>query len=242
MLRDEEDAMGHLMWDHFQGQEVHEVVEREDGYIEATNGPAAYFAPYEEWAPHEQRAMAFARGRVLDIGVGAGRHALHLQEQGLDVTGADISPRALRVAEERGLAKIVGAGVTQLSRRVGTFDTLMMMGNNFGLFANPRRMRWLLRRFAAMTGDGARIIAETRDVYRTDVAEHLAYQASNRDRGRMSGQIRIRVRYKRRATPWFDYLMVSREELEDLLEGSAWQVSEFVEPDGEVYVAVLEKR
>ena len=242
MLRDEQDAMGHLIWDHYQGQVVHEVVEREDGYIEATSGPASYFAPYEEWTPHEQRAMAFARGRVLDIGVGAGRHALYLEDQGLDVTGADISPRALRVARERGLRSIVEAGVTALSRRVGTFDTLMMMGNNFGLFANPSRMRWLLRRFAAMTGDEGRIIAETRDVYQTDVPEHLAYQASNRRRNRMSGQIRLRVRYKRYATPWFDYLMVSRKELNELLAGSAWQVHEFVEPDGELYAAVLEKR
>ncbi len=234
--------MGHLMWDHFHGQEVHEVVEREDGYIDTTNGPASYFAPFEKWGPHEQRAMAYARGRVLDIGVGAGRHALYLQDRGLDVTGVDISPLALRVASERGLRHTVEAGVTQLSRRMGIFDTLTMMGINFGLFANPRRMRWLLRRFAGMTGDDARVIAETRDVYQTDVPEHLTYQASNRQRGRMSGQIRIRVRYKRYATPWFDYLMVSREELQGLLEGSAWQVEEFVEPDGEIYVAVLEKR
>lgn len=233
--------MGHLMWDHFQGQEVHEIVEREDGYIEATNGPAAYFAPFEAWAPHEQRGVGFARGRVLDIGVGAGRHALHLQDQGLDVTGTDISPGALRVARARGLRKTIGAGVTQLSRRRGVYDTLLMMGNNFGLFANPRRMRWLLQRFAGMTGEGGRLIAETRDVYQTDVPEHLAYQAANRRRNRMSGQIRIRVRYKRYATPWFDYLMVSRDELTDLLVGSAWHVREFVEPDGEIYVVVMEK-
>ncbi|MFQ5986287.1 MAG: methyltransferase domain-containing protein [Thermoplasmata archaeon] len=242
MLRDDEDAMGHLMWDHFQGQEVQEVVEREDGYIDVTNGPSSYFASYEDWARHEQRAMRYARGGVLDIGVGAGRHALYLQDQGLGVTGVDISPRALRVARERGLRRTEAAAVTQLSRRLGTFDTLMMMGNNFGLFANPRRMRWLLRRFAGMTTEAARIIAETRDVYQTERPEHLEYHAWNRRRGRMSGQVRIRVRYRKYATPWFDYLMVSREELQALLAGTAWQVHRFVEPDGELYVAILEKR
>ncbi len=117
---------------------------------------------------------------------------------------------------------------------MGIFDTLTMKGINFGLFANPRRMRWLLRRFAGMTGEAARVNAETRDVYQTDIPEHLTYQASNRHRGRMSGQVRIRIRYKRYATPWFDYLMVSREELQGLLEGLSWRVKEFVEPDGEI--------
>lgn len=242
MLRDEEDAMGHLMWEHFQGQEVREVVEREDGFIDVTNGPAAYFAPYEEWAHHEQRAMRFARGRVLDIGVGAGRHALHLQDRGFDVTGVDVSPLALRVSRERGLKQTQGAAVTQVSRRMGTFDTLLMMGNNVGLFATPRRMRWLLRRFATMTRENARIIGETRDVYQTEIPEHLAYHAWNRRRGRMSGQVRIRVRYKKYATPWFDYLMLSRDELSTLLEGTAWKVHRFIEPEGELYVAILEKR
>ncbi len=129
--------MGHLMRDHFQGQEVHEVVEREDGFIESTSGPASYFAPFEEWGLHEQRAMASARGRVLDIGVGAGRHALYLQDQGLDVTGADISPLALRVARERGLGHTVEAGVPQLSRRLGTFDTLLMMGDQLRTVRQP---------------------------------------------------------------------------------------------------------
>ncbi|MEE9592692.1 MAG: class I SAM-dependent methyltransferase [Thermoplasmata archaeon] len=242
MLQDDEDAMGHLMWDHFQGQVVREVVEREDGYIDVTNGPAAYFAPYEEWAHHEQRGMRFARGRVLDIGVGAGRHALYLQDKGLDVTGVDVSPLALRVSQERGVRRTEGAAVTQLSRRMGTFDTLMMMGNNVGLFANPRRMRWLLRRFAGMTSEKARIIGETRDVYQTEIPEHLAYHAWNRRRGRMSGQVRLRVRYKKYATPWFDYLMLSREELRMLLKGTAWRIHRVIEPDGELYVAILEKR
>ena len=41
---------------------------------------------------------------------------------------------------------------------------------------------------------------------------HLAYQAWNRQLGRMPGQIRIRVRCVLHKTPWFDYLMVSQED------------------------------
>ncbi|MDG6899020.1 MAG: class I SAM-dependent methyltransferase [Nitrososphaerota archaeon] len=43
------------------------------------------------------------KGKVLDVGCGAGRVALYLQGWGLDVVGVDNSPFALRVARLRGV-------------------------------------------------------------------------------------------------------------------------------------------
>ncbi len=52
--------------------------------------------------------------------------------------------------------------------RWASFDTVLMMGNNFGLFANPRRAKWMLRRLKRLTGPNARIVAESLDIYGTD--------------------------------------------------------------------------
>ena len=58
----------------------------------------------------------------------------------------------------------------------------------------------------------------------------------------MSGQIRIRARYKRFATPWFDYLMVSPAEMETLLEGTGWRVTKRYEFDGaRFYAGIIER-
>jgi hypothetical protein len=67
---------------------------------------------------------------------------------------------------------------------------------------------------------GGRIVAESLDPYGTDIPHHVAYQRRNGSRGRMPGQLRIRVRYRRRGTPWFDYLIVLRDELEELVGGT----------------------
>jgi 2-polyprenyl-3-methyl-5-hydroxy-6-metoxy-1,4-benzoquinol methylase len=240
MLKKHEDAFGQGMYAYLKTGEAEEIVEREDGYIDVSMGPKNYLARYKDWPPHLKKAMKYAKGKVVDIGCGAGRHSLYLQDKGLDVLGIDNSPMALKVCKERGLKKTKPMTVTQMSKRMGTFDTILMLGNNWGLVGNPKRARWLLRRFYHMTSPEARIIAESMNVYDTDNPDHLWYHEYNRKRGREAGQIRLRARYKKYCTPWFDYLIVSKEEMEMILKGTGWQVKKYLD-HGPAYIAIIEK-
>jgi SAM-dependent methyltransferase len=241
MWREWEDAYGHALWDYLNGKGGFEIVERDDGFFDVAGGPKFYFSQYDEWPEHEKRAMEFVRGRVLDIGCGAGRHSLYLQERDFDVTCIDISPLAIKVCRERGIKKAYVMSITRVSRRLGVFDTILLLGNNFGLFANFRRARWLLRRFYTMTSDIGRIIAESRDPYETDEPAHIAYHRWNIERGRMGGQIRIRIRYKKYVTPWFDYLLVSKDEMESILENTGWTVYKYLDGESGMYIAIIDK-
>ncbi len=203
ILSSNRDAQGHEIFDYFQGnKEVREIVERDDGFIEDYAGPRTYFSEYENWAPREKVAIRAARGRVLDIGCGAGRHSLYLQKKRQRVLGVDVSPLAIRVCKLRGLRHARLLDITQLGPRLGRFDTILMLGNNFGLFRNRSQARSLLRRFLSMTTPGAKIIAESLDIYKPPVEpHHRRYHMLNKRRGRMPGQVRIRVRYRGFATP-----------------------------------------
>jgi len=241
MLKDYEDAYGHEIFDHFMGKTAVEIIEREDGFIDLSSGPVTYFQTYDEWSQHYKKAMEFVKGRILDIGCGAGRFSLYLQAKGHRVLGIDNSPKAVEVCLLRGLKEVKGIPITRISASLGKFDTILMLGNNFGLMSNPTRGKWLLQRFRQITNDNALIIAESNDIYQTDDPLHLEYHAYNRQRGRMSGQIRLRVRYRKRRTPWFDYLMVSKAEMEDILDGTGWRVRQFIDSDTSSYIAVIEK-
>jgi 2-polyprenyl-3-methyl-5-hydroxy-6-metoxy-1,4-benzoquinol methylase len=93
LTRDLEDAFGHLMYDYLHGKdETGEIVEREDGFVNISGGGKVYFSAYDDWPDYEKTAMKYTKGRVLDIGCGAGRHALFLQERGLEVVAIDNSP------------------------------------------------------------------------------------------------------------------------------------------------------
>jgi len=241
-LKPEEDAYGQEIWACYQGREVFEIVERDDCYIDpSAHGPKIYFLKYEDWSPYHRRAMDFVKGRVLDIGCGAGRHSLHLQKKGFDVLGIDNSPLAIKVSKLRGLKKAKVMSIEEISYKPDSFDTIIMMGNNFGLFGSSKKAQQLLKRFHEMTSKNALIVADTLDPYKTDNPDHLEYHKRNKEKGRMGGQVRIRIRFRKCVGRWFDYLMVSKEEMKKLLKGTGWKVKEFIDSEGSPYIAIIEK-
>lgn len=244
MLKTSQDAYGHQLSDFFRGRQVVEVVERDDGLIDPSESlPKYYLSEYKDWNPREKRAADYVKGRVLDIGCGGGRWSLFLQKKGHDVLGIDISPLAIEVCRQRGLRNVMVKSISEADSSLGKFDTILMMGNNFGLFGNPKQARQLLKRFYHTTNPCARIIAESLDIYKPPVDPvHRQYHLRNRRRGRMPGQVRIRIRYLRYASPWFDYLLVSKPEMIGILRGTGWKANRFItSKKGPAYVAIIEK-
>lgn len=212
-----------------------EIIERDDGFLDTAK--LVYFAPVTQWPAVERRALRWVRGRVLDAGLGAGRVALELQRRGRSVVGIDISPGAVEVARERGVRDVRLLAFEEVDDSIGQFDTIVMLGNNFGLFGSPSKARRLLRRLRPLAD---RIVAASIDPHATEDPAHLAYQERNRRRGRIAGQLRLRVRYRDLIGPWFDYLFVSPDEMASILEGTQWRITRLLQSGSAYYVAILE--
>jgi SAM-dependent methyltransferase len=238
------DAYGHELWACLTEGHAEEIVERDDGFISASDWPKRYFSDFKAWPTHERQSMRFVQGvRALDIGCGAGRVSLYLQRKGLRVTAIDNSPLAIRLCRQRGIKDARVLAVEEIDRLApASFDTVVMFGNNFGLFGSFVKARRLLRRLHRLTSPQAVILAESVNPYTTRVAAHVRYQRRNRERGRMGGQIRIRIRFGEFKGPWFDYLLVSPAEMKAILAGTGWRMREILQSgDGRVYLAVLAK-
>jgi SAM-dependent methyltransferase len=129
------------------GQGVFEISEREDGFIAASNWPPRYFSGYADWTRRELQAIRLVKGRVLDIGCGAGRFLLHLQQKGFKATGIDNSNGAVKVCKLRGVQDARHMSIDEIGRfKPASFDTVIMMGNNFGLFGGFKKAKRLLKK------------------------------------------------------------------------------------------------
>lgn len=243
-IKNNQDAFGeNLLAQYHSGIMSSELIERDDGYLDTGSDPGDYFSEYKNWSKGEQKAIARARGRVLDVGCGAGRHSLYLQQEGFDVTGIDNSPGAVKVCKLRGIKKALVLPIEAVDKfAAGSFDTVLMMGNNFGLFGSRKRAKLLLKKFAKITAPGGKIIAGSLNPYQTTNPDHLRYHKRNKKLGRMGGQIRFRIRYKSVIGKWFDYLFVSREEMQDILSETDWRAEKFIRSFGDNYLAIISKK
>jgi SAM-dependent methyltransferase len=236
------DAFGELLRAYVRDGTGLEIVERDDGFISASQlGPAAYLAPYRRWLSVERRAIRFARGRALDVGAGGGRVALHLQERGHDIVSIDVSPGAVGVMRDRGVRDAQVLGIADVGPELGPFDTVVLFGNNLGLLGSPQKGARILRKWLRATSHDARILGTSVFLYDTQDPLHLAYHERNIRRGRHPGQLRLRIRHCELATPWFDYLMLPPDELDALAREGGWHLTHTFTGDGPIYSAVLEK-
>ena len=201
-----------------------ELIERSDGFL-AAGDAARYFGSADDWASPTQPFASHIRGRVLDIGAGAGRVALALQDLNCDVTALDVSPGAVEVCAARGVRITFCGTVTDLAAtEPRPFDTFVLAGNNLGLLGGVDQGRDFLACLAALAAPNARVIGEITDPYRTTDPVHTAYHEANRRLGRLGGQIRLRVRHHLLVTEWFDYLFCTPAELDELVHPTGWRV------------------
>jgi len=242
-MKTTQDAYGQQLLEQYNSKSpTSEIIERDDGYIDTGSDPGRYFSNFKQWSPTERNAIKFSKGRVLDIGCGAGRHSIYLQQKGFEVTGIDNSPGAVKVCKLRGLERAYVKSIADVGKfKPESFDTVIMLGNNFGLFGGFEAARETFKKLFRITTADARIIAGTLNPYKTENADHLQYHKLNRKRGRMPGQIKMRVRFRKAIGEWFDYLFVSPQEMEEILSETNWQIEKLIAPEEANYFAIFRK-
>lgn len=213
-------------------------IERDDGLLE-TIDTGVMFTRESDWSVVEGPVADRAGQRVLDVGAGAGRHAVPLQDSGREVVALDVSPGAVEVCRRRGVRGTFTGTVFELAATdPEPFDTFLLCGNNYGLLENRAHGHSFLRALADMAAPGVEIIGTCVDPSATEDPLHMAYHERNLSRGRHAGQIRLRARRSDVATTWFDYLFVPVEELDELAQLAGWELVEY-QPGSRPYLAVL---
>lgn len=121
------------------------------------------FRTFDDMPHLEQKALNMAYGKVLDIGAGAGCHALALQERGMDVKAIDISPLSCEVMKERGIKDVecVNLFCKQLQ---GKYDTQLLLMNGTGIAGKLSQLPALLNRLKELLSEEGQILIDSSDL------------------------------------------------------------------------------
>ena len=200
--------------------------------------PAAFWLR-ETIDPLEALALDLCRGRVFDVGAGAGLHALALQRRGLAVTAIDIAPQCVVIMRERGVRDAQVADLFTFDE--GPFDTIICLCNGLDKVGRLADLPRFLDRMRRLLAPGGQLIADSFDLRIGADASLLAKLADKEAAGRYFGELELRFEYKGRMGKPFTTLQVDYETLTSIAEHSGW-ACELIQSKGGHYLVQAQPR
>lgn len=157
------DLFGKAILD-FQTNNSPEDLITETTISEADEMSVAYlFRSFNEMPKLEQKALELAKGKILDVGCGAGSHSLYLQnEKKLDVTSIDISEKAIETCKLRGIKNARVQDV--LTLEVEKYDTIISLMNGVGIFGKLQNCNKFLSKLKSLLNPGGQILLDSSDI------------------------------------------------------------------------------
>lgn len=190
-----------------------------------------YFRSEEEMPLIEQKALKQCKGNILDIGAGAGSHALWLQNQGLDVAALEISPKACEVMHSRGIKNVVCKDIFKYSEQ--KFDTLLLLMNGIGLCGTLKGFEDFLTHAASLLNAGGRLVFDSCDI---------AYMFEDEDLPEFYyGEVKCRYEYQKQFTEWFKWMYLDQQTMKNISGKLGWSSEIIFEDDQYQYLSVLSK-
>lgn len=230
------DLMGKAIWD-FYHHNSPEDLQTETSISELDELPASYlFRNFEEMNELEQKALELSKGKVLDVGCGAGSHALYLQnERNLDVHGLDISRKSIEVCTERGLKNAFCDNVLNFH---GKFDTILMMMNGTGIFESLEKIDDYLQKLKSLLNENGQILIDGTDIlYMYDQDEDGGYYIPAEG---YYGELDYIVHYKGESEEPIKWLYLDFETLKNAAENNGFKAEKILQNE-DSYLARLTK-
>jgi len=210
--------------DHLGGRRPAVVRVHSDGGKPEDVDAAVFFREPAEMGSWELRALQLCQGRVLDVGAGAGCHALALQERGLEVVAVETCDAFVEVMRARGVMDARCAALAEVED--GPFDRLLLLMHGLGIAGNPDGLRWLLADAHRLVAREGCVLLDSRDP--GEACDEPGF-----------GVAVMRFEYSGVMGPTFPWLFAGVEALERLAAEVGWETNVVLrEPDGR-YLASL---
>ncbi|MGY5354789.1 class I SAM-dependent methyltransferase [Wenyingzhuangia sp. IMCC45467] len=193
---------------------------------------------YKDMPIIEQKALNLAKGKTLDIGCGAGSHALYLQNKNLNVTAIDISEGAIEVATDRGLKNAKVANIYNFNSDE-KFDTILVLMNGTGICGKLNNLAPFLIHLATYLTPNGQILIDSSDIiymYEDENGDHWIDATKD-----YYGEVQFWMNYKEEQSDTFDWLYVDYNTLQRCAVYNHLNCELIVEGDHYDYLARITK-
>ena len=155
--------MGQAVLDYLQNGQAEAIAVHSTIFDDDEIPVSHLFRTFTEMPPLERAALSHACGRVLDVGAGAGCHALALQTQGHEVVSIDVSPGCVAAMRQRGLQQVQLADF--FTDDFGKdYDTIFMLMNGLGICGGLNELPAFFARLDELLAPGGSVITDACDL------------------------------------------------------------------------------
>lgn len=229
------DVYGEALYDYYQHEKLAAPLLLHNSYGEAEEMPIEVFFREEEDFPElEFIALSLCDGKVLDVGAGAGAHALYLQQKDFDVTALDLSATSCHILQQRGIQKVLQGDIFDLKDQ--KYDTLLFLMNGIGLAGTVEGFKKLLAHCKTLLTDKGQLLFDSSDI------SYLYEDFGIPKPSHYLGEISYQYEYNgQRGTP-FRWLYLDQGTLIKIAHEEGWVVQILFEDESDQYLVRMEPK
>jgi len=230
------DILGKALLDYQNGNYT-EDIRTETNISEEDILPLPYlFRDFSEMPQLEKKALELSKGKILDVGCGAGSHSLYLQKKGFEVTAIDTSEGAIEVCKLRGITDARCIDLLQLKGE--KFDTILLLMNGTGIFQKLEFTEKYLQYLKSLLNPNGEIIIDSSDLrYMYDEGEDEGSIMVPSDR--YYGELEFIMHYKNWTSESFDWLYLDELTFKNLSFANGFSFESIEQGENLDYLAKL---
>ena len=235
-MNSKKDPMGRAIADYWKTKKAERLRVFSPMFEEDEIPLTTLFRSYDSMPEIERKALDLAKGRVLDVGAGAGCHSLVLKERGIDVTAIDISPLSVETMKERGVKKVLEQDFFTLD---GQFDTILMLMNGIGIVGTLERLPKFFKQIDKILAPGGQVLCDSSDISYVFETEDGIIELP--DDMSYYGEHSFQMQYKDTIGEPFDWLYIDADTLKEKAVRNGYAVEVVAEGEHYDYLARITK-
>ncbi len=190
---------------------------------------AVFFRDELDFTTLEHLALIECEGKILDVGAGAGAHALMLQGLDKDVYALESSAGCVEVMKQSGVHQII---YEDYLHHKGQYDTLLLLMNGLGIVGKIENVPAFLKLSKRLIKKGGKMLLDSSDIsylYEEGIQKPSGYY----------GNIKYQYEYLETKGTWFDWTYVDQKSFMDLVIQEGLLAEILYEDENDQYLCLI---